>query len=219
MIIRASGFLFLALLVVGKKVPAQVVTRSCAVVGSKVVTSREVKISSMLERVAGFVQVKPSKVPKTGWTLEDHSEAFKKQLNQRLLDVTVSEEADNFAVVQIPESKVAEKAKKYLEILKTIPAWQQLEVQNEELHSLIRTKLKAEAFLRFKAESATQLISEEESQKYFEKNRVKFSGVTYEQVKESIKEYLRQQQTQEKLKDWFEVLKRKYKVKNLDANT
>lgn len=199
--------------------PAEVVTRSCAVVGNKVVTSREVKISFMLDRVAGLVHLKPSKIPKIGWTVEDRSESFKKQLNQRLLDVTVSEEADNFAVVQILEAKVAEKAKKYLEILKTIPAWQQLEVQNEELYSLIRTKLKAEAFLRFKAESATQIISEEDSQKYFEKNRVKFSGVTYEQVRESIKEYLRQQQIQEKLKDWFEVLKRKYKVKNLDANT
>jgi hypothetical protein len=215
----ASGFLFLTLFIVWKKVPAEVVTRSCAVVGNKVVTSREVKISFMLDRVAGLVHLKPSKIPKIGWTVEDRSESFKKQLNQRLLDVTVSEEADNFAVVQILEAKVAEKAKKYLEILKTIPAWQQLEVQNEELYSLIRTKLKAEAFLRFKAESATQIISEEDSQKYFEKNRVKFSGVTYEQVRESIKEYLRQQQIQEKLKDWFEVLKRKYKVKNLDANT
>ena len=78
---------------------------------------------------------------------------------------------------------------------------------------MVLRKLKAQSFLKFKTESLVVLVSDEEIKQYFQKNRVKFGSAPLEAVKENIRQYLVTQQIQDKLKEWFEILKRKYKVK------
>jgi hypothetical protein len=209
-----SGLLFFGAL----SAQAKIVTRSVGVVGKNVITSRQVKISFYIDKALTFENTPVNKIPKTGWGLDEQSEPFKKQLNQKMLEMMVNEEAENFSVAHIEKEIIKDKSKKAIAILKPIEAWKDLEVEESEVESIINLKYRTRAFLKFKAETANQVISDEEGRSYYERNQVKFSGLPYDQVKGTIKEFLRQEQTQEKLKDWFEVLKRKYKVKNLDNN-
>ncbi len=209
-----SGLLFFGTLFAHGKI----VTRSVGVVGKNVITSRQVKISFFIDKALTFENTPVGKIPKTGWVLDEQSDAFKKQLNQKMLEMMVNEEAENFSVAHVEKETIKDKSKKAIAILKPIEAWKDLEVEESEIESIINLKYRTRAFLKFKAETANQVISDEDGRRYYERNQVKFSGVPYDQVKGTIKEFLRQDQTQEKLKDWFEVLKRKYKVKNLDNN-
>ena len=58
-------------------------------------------------------------------------------------------------------------------------------------------------------------VTEHDVKNYYEKNRLKFGNTPLVQVKPQIKDFLSQELLQERLKDWFEILKRKYRVKLL----
>ena len=64
-------------------------------------------------------------------------------------------------------------------------------------------------------EASGVTVSEDEVKQYYEKNRVKFGNMPYAQFSQSIRDKLTQDQTQERLKDWFDILKRKYRVRLL----
>ncbi|MNY60610.1 hypothetical protein D3C86_1971860 [compost metagenome] len=59
------------------------------------------------------------------------------------------------------------------------------------------------------------IITDQEAQAYYDKNRIKFGSMPFSNFKENIKTFLAQQQLEERLRSWFEVIKRKYKVRNL----
>ena len=76
-------------------------------------------------------------------------------------------------------------------------------------------KWKSQGFLKFKASTAGLVIKEEEVKKYFEAHRVKFGELEYSQMKEQIREYLLQERMEKQMKDWFELLRKKYRVRRL----
>lgn len=199
----------------GARMPASVsgtpVMMAVGRVGNQVVTSREVQMAVLVEKAILGSVVKDVIPVKSG------SAEFTKALTQTMLEHVVAQEAENFSVAELGQDELIEKLRQLQDLLKGSLAWSRLEVSDRELEVFMSRKLRTSRFLKFKSESVGVQVSDSEALSYFEKNRVKFGPLPFENFKSGIKEYLAQEQLSEKLKDWFEVLKRKYRVQYLEA--
>ncbi len=190
----------------------EIVSEAVAQVGNHVVTSREVQISAILDQVLATPQKKVSEAERKSWWVEPKTEAYNKNLAQTLLELVVQMEAENFSIGQVSQEDMQNYEAHAIEHVKGWSQWQGLEVSQLEMQQMMMRKLRAKNFLKFKTESAGVQIGDEEAKKFYEKNRVKFGNQPFAQFKDNIKQALAQDQLQDKLKDWFEILKRKYRV-------
>ncbi len=190
---------------------ATVVTRTVGQVADHVVTSREVQIATVIEGIL----FPPAK--KEGNKLVEihlNDEEFNKKLTSTLLETVVAMEAENFSVGALTESEVNAAVATVEKAVSGKAYWNELEVSAKELKKLVRRKLEAKSFLKFKSTSMSGIISDQEAQAYYEKNRAKFGSLPFASFKGNIKTFLAQQQLEERLRSWFEVIKRKYKVRH-----
>ena len=198
------------------------VSEAVAQVSDQVITSREVVASFMMEKatseklptaVSGSKKTSP--IDRSTWVLKPGTEAFQKHLAQIILEQVIQLEAESFSIGEVSHDELEAFRKHLQEAVKGWEPWTKLDMGSAEIEKIISRKLRAKNFLQFKMETSGVQISDEEAKSYFEKNRVKFGNLPFSQFKEGIKEVLAQEQLQEKLKDWFEILKRKYRVKFL----
>jgi hypothetical protein len=189
---------------------ANVVTMTVGQVGEHILTSREVQISYVAEGLlfpsgktaASFRELR----------LEDTE--FRTAVTSTLLEAVVALEAENFNVGTVADADVTAGIATIERATAGKAYWANMEVSAAELKTFVLRKMVAKSFLRFKTNSMAGIISDQEALAYFEKNRVKFGNVPFAQYKDNIKNYLAQQQLEERLRSWFEVIKRKYKVRN-----
>jgi hypothetical protein len=92
-----------------------------------------------------------------------------------------------------------------------------LRVSNYEIKDWVERKIRAKKFLKYKTDSATLGVTDSEVKEYFDKNRYKFGNMGIDNFKENIRAFLIKQQMEERLKEWFEILKKKYRVRNFYA--
>lgn len=201
-------FLGLLLAVDGR---AALVSKVVGTVSDKVVTSREVRLNYILERAVSGAG--------TGSVPADvDSEAFRKEVSQVLLEWMVYLEAQAFALADIgpEERRVAdEKVSVLLKNSESLSgSWKTLAPTAAERDQLLLRKLRAKKFIRFKTDSSFVTVTDREALSYFQKNRVKFGSLPFEKFKESIKTFLSQQQADERLKEWFRILQKKYQVRH-----
>lgn len=188
-----------------------VISTTVGQVGTYVITSREVVIAGILEK--WFLT--PGNKNRNDWILKEDTNSFRQTLTQVMLEKVVVLEAENFSVAQVSSDEVRKSAAKMQEELKDWSEWKKLEVSSIELEGQFQRHLRAKAFLKFKTESTGVRVSEEEAKNYFEKNRMRFGNLPFSQFRESIRDFLTQKHQEERLRDWFEVLKRKYRVRYL----
>lgn len=215
-----SGLLCLAFLVPALQVQgAEVVNAAVGQVGDRVVTSREVVMSHFFERWQLSAQSKDASArsPKADWKITPGTDAFKQATQSFVLERMVALEAENFVVARVDADAVKTSAKNFLTAMQGSADWKKLEVSEAEVQKMAEIKLRAQSFLKFKTESAGVVVTDEDTKNYYEKNRLKFGNMPYEQFKTSIREVLSTQILEERLKDWFEVLRRKYRVRFLGA--
>ncbi len=206
------GLLFLILIFASH--PSQgatVVTRTVGQVADHVVTSREVQITAVIEGLL-FPPAKKEGSKLVEVRLSDDD--FNKKLTSTLLETVVAMEAENFSVGALTESEVNAAVSAVEKAVSGKAYWNELEVSGKELKKLVRRKLEAKSFLKFKSTSMSGIISDQEAQAYYEKNRAKFGSLPFASLKVNIKTFLAQQQLEERLRSWFEVIKRKYKVRH-----
>lgn len=184
-----------------------VILKTVGQVGDEVITSRTVQISAAIEQ-ALFKKKGGVTVPAIN-TL-----AFKKEVSATLLETTVYLESRNFKLSEVSDSDIQKAVNSAQARLVSLNDWKFLEVQGSELRETVKRKLKAKKFIRFKADSSVVPVTNTEAKDYFEKNRMKFGDLPFENFKENIKAYLSRQQVEQRLRDWFEVLQNKYSVKN-----
>lgn len=189
---------------------ATVVTESVGQVADHVVTSREVQIATVIDNI-----LYPGKNKSSG-LVETHSDQteFRNHLTSVLLESVIALEAESFNVGVIDDKDLAEAIGKVEKATAGKSYWAQLEVSPAELKKFTNRKLAAKSFLAFKTGSMSGIITDQEAQAYYDKNRVKFGSTPFASFKENIKAFLAQQQMEERLRTWFEVIKRKYKVRN-----
>ena len=181
-------------------------------VGNRTVTSREVIASGLIDRwllTRGVTKVN------SGDILVQDSAAYKKQLSQVLAEWVVVLEADAFSVANLNEGEARKLAESIQKVYANWSEWKKLDLSITEIETFVTRRLRARQYLKYKTESIGAAIPESEVKQYYDKNRVLFAQIPYENIKDSIREHLNQVQSEDRFRDWFDVLKRKYKVKVL----
>ncbi len=192
----------------GKASQPRVVTRVVGEVGDHTLTSREVQINDAVERAISDHSHQLLQI----LTLDDAS--FANEVTSVLFEWVVFLEAQSFAAGNPVRTDLQKTLSQVSENLLDKPAWKALEVSSSELRDLVNRKLVAKDFIRLKTDSSLVPVTDAETQIYYKKNRLKFGTQPFESLRDNIKAFLIKQQTDRRLKDWFEVLQRKYKVRN-----
>lgn len=172
----------------------------------QVVTSREVQIVNLLEK--GLISDKNLNL------VSPDDTRFNVEVGQVLLEIVVQTESNLFEFDQINDQDFKTSVETINKNLGQSKEWKNLQVSNPELERFLKRKLVAKRFIKVKSDSMKGFITDSEAKEYFDKNRLKFGQVPFAQFKENIKTFLSQQQLEERLKAWFEITKKKYKVKN-----
>lgn len=189
---------------------ATIVTATVGQVSENVVTSREVQISMVIEHI-----LFPGKEGNKGlYEVRYGQDSFRNAVTTILLESVVALEAENFNVASVTSEEVSLALAKIDRATQGRSYWAELDPSAAEIKRFTIRKLTAKSFLKFKTNSMASIITDQEAQIYYDKNRVKFGSLPFESFKENIKAYLAQQQLEERLRSWFEVIKRKYKVRN-----
>lgn len=222
-----SNFIFLLLnfMAIGTLAATEekplLVMRAVGQVGDHVLTSREVILTGVVEQWFYAIQDRPSETlrrkEKERWFLEPDTPAFMDQVSRAMIDLMISLEAENFAVAEVSPLDLQKETTRLMIDFATLPEWKKWAPTASEIQVILKRKKRSHAFLEFKSEGASTLINDEEAKTYFEKNRGKFGNYPFEQFKNSIKEVLARDRLDQRLKDWFEVLKKKYHVRFLAA--
>lgn len=193
--------------------------RAVGQVGDQIVSSRDVILSGVIEQWIYAIQDRPSETlrrkEKESWFLELDSQAFREQVSRVMIDLMINMEAENFAVSEVDQLQLAKQSTRLMIDFAVLPQWKRWSPQISEVQIILKRKLRSRAFLEFKSEGSGQLVSDEEAREYFQANRAKFGPYPFEQFRKSIKEVMARERVDQRLKEWFEVLKKKYRVRFL----
>ncbi|MFN8791482.1 MAG: hypothetical protein ACK5Y2_08535 [Bdellovibrionales bacterium] len=169
----------------------------------QVVTTRDVKISSLLSQVM--------KTETRDWW---PSSTFTQEAHATLLEIAIYREAQSLGAIKLESSeteRILEKAKSQLQKTRD---WKALEVSDVALRPWVERKMVADAFLDLKATSLTSIITEQEIQDYYERNRAKFGSTPLVDQRDNIRRFLQKESRQQRLQEWFTALKVKYQIRN-----
>ena len=179
-----------------------IVTQAVAKVGEHILTLRELEINTMVERALWPVDV--SKAKKLD---------FAQETNAVLIEWVVFLEAKSFAVTTLTQSEIDSAQQKVNQKYAKNSDWKRWEVGQRELRKMIERKLTAKKFIRFKTDSSLVPVTDDDALLYYQKNRGRFGNLPFSTFKANIKRFLIKQQVDARLRDWFDVLQRKYNIK------
>jgi hypothetical protein len=130
----------------------------------------------------------------------------------------VFNEAKSFGVAQVNDTEIDQSFRSAKEKLQKTPSIKSqmtaLGVGDSSLKEMITRKLRANRFVKYKSNSSFVQVTDEEARDYFNKNRMKFGTMDFAQFRSSIRTFLSKRNAEERLKEWFDVLRRKYHVQN-----
>lgn len=178
-----------------------------AKIGKDVVTSRKVLADTILEEN----WIKAS----SGKTLSVQSEEFNNELNRFLMERVVYLESKSFSLISVTESELLNTKKALLQKIKKSKvsnSWDELGITAEELAEMVKQKVYSQKFIDFKSKASYVPVTEAEAFNYFQNNKSKYEGKEYKSIKESIKKSLAKLQAEQRLQDWYDILKKKYDV-------
>jgi hypothetical protein len=189
------------------------VTRAVAEVADRVVTSREVRMSDAIE------QAMTGKSPGTDGfrVLTGVEKNFPGEVTATLDEWIVYLEAKSLSSSPPSKTDLAAAVKGVQEFWAGKPAWLALEVSADELRDIVERKLIAKDFERLKADPELTPVSDDDALSYFRKNRLRFGSLPFSTFKDSIKTFLVKSQTDRRLAEWRDVLRRKYRARNFIA--
>jgi hypothetical protein len=183
--------------------PERLISETLGIVNNEILTSREMILSVLLE----------NSLDKGSKGLPSTKDEKIQAVNTLLLDKMVDFEAQNLGFKDLDKDEV-KKLVGSLEKSLQDPELKIYRFQAEDLKSNAERKLIVRNFLKSKSGSFLSLLTEQDIQTYFDKNRLRFGSMPYAQIKENIRAYLTQQQREERLVAWIEVLKKKYAARN-----
>lgn len=203
--------------------PSALTLRAVGQVGDQVVSSRQAILSGVVEQWLYAIKDRPSdmlrKKEKESWFLDIDSPAFREQVSRVMIDLMINMEAENFAVAEVDQLELQKLSTRLMIDFATLAEWKRWSPQISEIQIILKRKIRSRAFLEFKSEGSTAMVSDEEARAYFEANRAKFGPYPFEQFKNNIKEVVSRDRVDARLKDWFELLKKKYRTRFLNAPT
>lgn len=188
---------------------AIVLSQTVGSVGEDIVSTRDVQIQFAIEKT-----LNPTGAKNQNYEIKIKDETFQNELASTLLEYVILKEAESFQVAKPDDSEVKEAVQKIEKVVTGNSYWHSLEVTHEELKAAVTRKMTAKKFIKIKTDLMTALVTDQDALNYYERNRLKFGQLPFSSFKDNIKTYLSQQQLEERIKTLFEVIKRKYKVRN-----
>lgn len=189
----------------------KLVLKLVAKVDQKLMSSRDVEAHYIVERLS---QGMPTQLP-----LSVNSDEFKIATDQLVIETMVFEEAKNFSIAKVTPEEIDKSFKTIKEKIvttKNVKArWDTLNYNDSQLRDFVERHLRVEKLIKYKTDASFSQVSDEEAQEYYNKNRLRFGTMSFESFKPNIKKFMAKRNSEERLRDWFDVLKRKYKVRNL----
>lgn len=146
--------------------------------------------------------------------LDEESKPFRREVTANLLEWAVYLESKGFTSSKVTKKELAMAKVRLRNGLFKSQSWLRLQVTTPEIDLVLKRKIVAKRFVRFKAESSAVTVTDEEALSYFEANRLKFGNMPFSNFKKNIKVFLGRKQMDRRLRDWFQVLQSKYKVRN-----
>ncbi len=189
--------------------PGAVTIRAVGLVGDMTLTSRQVLMSALLEKVSKS----DGSLSLSGF--DESSAEFEEWLSETLFEVVVEKEAENFSVAQVKEDEIMDQIEKLNPTIKNNSEWNSLEPMPEELKMIIIRKLRVKKFVKFKTESLAPVVTDQDVKEYYVRNRQKFGDSDFEGQKDSIRSFLKKEKQDMRLKEWFEQLNAKYRIRRL----
>lgn len=194
---------------------ANVVLKSVGQVGQRIITSREVQISAVIESI-----LQQQKNDKIEVRIPDiKSATFQIELSRVLLEISADNESKLFNVIDLTEIEVANSVELVTKATSQNADWKKLDVQIMEINEVLKRKLSAKKFIRFRTSSMSSIVTDAEALQYYENNRLKFGSLPYDGFKDNIKSFLSQQILEERLRSWFDVLKKKNKARSFNLGS
>lgn len=199
-------FLFLFPLIIN----AQFDNRVVASVNKEAISFRKVKIDIVLEGL--IFGSETSRID----TLEVQTEKFQTELNRFLLERVVYLESQSFSIAQVTQKEIDGVYSKVISKINSNSVlkkdWASMHVEPSEIKDIIRQKLASQKFVEFKSKSSMLPITDSEAHHHYEINKARYSGKAFKDIKENIKKQLSQEQSEARLNDWYDLLKKKYDV-------
>ncbi len=186
------------------------ISTSAGRVGGTVITTREVMLNHLIEG-ALFPNEKQVKLRLD--QIKSHD--FIHETTSVLIEAAIAKEAAAFDLVPVAKARLEASVKKVKRVLSRNSVWHELSPSADEVKNIVETKLRAKDFVKFKVDSATVPVSDQEALDYFNANRLKFENLPFANFKDTIKAYLTKQRVDARLKDWFDSLQSKYRIRNL----
>lgn len=186
---------------------AQLVAATVAKIQDKtIVTLNDVKISKTIEKHIQLAQhLAPSANAPGEVQMDDVSKTVLEKVT--LLD------AESFKYSNY-DSSLLQKVK---ESLIKAKALEPFGIKAEkDIEQQVRQKLTAKSFIALRSENLKTIVNETELRSYYDKNRAQFSDMPFEKFQNTIREYYLKEKLNEKLNEWFSILKTKYQVRIYD---
>ena len=96
--------------------------------------------------------------------------------------------------------------------LKTNKEWQELDVTDEELKSLLSRFLQAKRLFLFKEKASMLPVPESEVRAEYAQNKIRYGNLSYEEAAQRIQASKARQSLTQRLERWFKALEKKYRV-------
>lgn len=210
-----------------QKAHAVLMSEVIGVVGTTVVTSREVKINHMLDQIlftSGQSDLSLGARSSELSSKNSEGKSASSATNDRikvLLEWAVFYEAKSFKAADPSEVELKTAIKTVQQgIANSAPSfaanWNELEVSSREIDAMVDRKVRARKFIDFKSKASRVPVTDVEALQYFQKNRMRFGSRPFNDFRETVKAYLSQVQADERLKDWFRVIQKKYSLRLIE---
>ncbi len=188
------------------------VTRAVGEVGEHIVTSREVRAHEAVQIVMSGLPVDTQadnmKLPQVT------DRGFPAAITRVLDEWTVVLSVRDLGVTKPDAAEVDRLVKDVQEKWKGVRDFVELELTSAELREVVERQLLAESVLRLKSDESLVTITDAEALQHYKKNRSSYGEQSFEDMRESIKARLAKVQTERRLIEWRQSLRRRYKVRN-----
>jgi len=168
-----------------------------AQVRNHVITSRELAIHQELDKVLG--------------TRSDKAKAGQ-PLELLIREWLLFYEAKIFYNNSVPSSEIESELKKAVSGLKIKNSWQKLAISQEEVREKIMRRLEADRLFLFKKKASVLPIPLSELEAEYTQNKVQYGGASFGEVREKIRKLKAEENLNQRLEQWFQVLEKKYSV-------
>jgi hypothetical protein len=175
------------------------------------ITSREVEADVVFTALY-------QKVDKPNYFLPLKGKALQSATSNLLMEVLIVAEAQSFKLAPVSDAEVARAISTFQANLPKSNLqknWKALALGRKEIQALAARKLRAVRFLELKKTTFITSPTDEEIKDYFDKRKSNFQGKSLSEVRETLDKNLKQDKLDQSLREWFQVLRSKYEIRNL----